>query len=240
MKKENDKTPNEITLAAFNAAEFSNKEPQRTVYTNLKEKMTDLRRHMDDVDIIWGVNSEGTNLKCDQWSLNDIELVRWKGTGEYSIGVETVYGFEYPNQRVVYLKRLLRAFTVWMQEQGYCTDLQPTLHNVFNRATNRFKTIEEAYIDFKVRVSGYCALVEDYHGRDPKRIHSLLVKLEEAWKTYPDLRFGQFMTNFFCACGRDPFYVEDDIWMKAIQAYIAGKDPGKVINDYLNKKNNRQ
>jgi len=168
MKKENDKTPNEITLAAFNAAEFSNKEPQRTVYTNLKEKMTDLRRHMDDVDIIWGVNSEGANLKCDQWSLNDIELVRWKGTGEYSIGVETVYEFEYPNQRVVYLKRLLRAFTVWMQEQGYCTELQPTLYNVFNRATNRFKTIEEAYIDFKVRVSGYCALVEDYHGRDPQ------------------------------------------------------------------------
>jgi len=126
-----------------------------------------------------------------------------------------------------------------MEEQGYHTDLQPTLYGAFNSTTNRFKTIEEAYTDFKVRVSGYCALVEDYRGRNPKRIHPLLTKLEEAWKAYPDLRFGQFMTNFFYACGRDPFYVEDDIWMEALQAYITGKDPGKTINDCLDRKYNR-
>lgn len=190
----------------------------------------------DNMEIIWGVNSEDADLECNQWSLNDIELVHWKDTGEYSVGVETVYGFEFPNQRVAYMKHLLRAFTVWMEEQEYRTDLQPTLNGAFNTKTNRFKTIEEAYMDFKVRVSGYCALVEDYHGRDPKRIDPLLAKLEDAWKAYPDLRFGQFMSNFFHKCGRDPFYVEDDVWMKAIQAYIAGKDPSKAINDYLEAK----
>ena len=189
----------------------------------------------DNMEIIWGVNSEGADLECNLWSLNDIELVRWKDTGEYSVSVETVYGFEHPNQRIAYMKQMLRAFTVWMEEKGYRTDLEPSLNNAFNFKINRFKTIEEAYMDFKVRVSGYCALVEDYRGRDPKRIDPLLAKLEVAWKAYPDLRFGQFMTNFFHACGRDPFFVEDDAWMTAIQAYIAGKDPSKVINNHLDE-----
>lgn len=106
-------------------------------------------------------------------------------------------------------------------DQKLYTDMNELMHNLNN------------YIDD-------CTIMQDYRGRDPKRIHSLLVKLEEAWKAYPDLRFGQFMTNFFYKCGRDPFYIEDDIWMEAIQAYIDGKDPGKTINDCLDRKYNRQ
>lgn len=67
--------------------------------------------------------------------------------------------------------------------------------------------------------------MQDYRGRDPQRIHPLLLKLEEAWKASPDLRFGQFITNLFQTCGRDPFYIEDDIWMETIQAYIDEKLP---------------
>lgn len=36
--------------------------------------------------------------------------------------------------------------------------------------------------------------------RDPARIDPLLEKLGEAWKKYPDMRFGQFMDNFFSVC----------------------------------------
>lgn len=133
MKKENSKTPNEVTMAAFHEAEQMEKDFHRKLYTDMKELMQDLNKH----------------------------------TGDYTI-------------------------------------------------------------------------MEEYRGRDPKRIEPLLNKLEEAWKTCPDLRFGQFMTVFFHACGRDPFYVEDDIWMKAIQAYIEGKDPGKVIDDCLDKQYNSQ
>ena len=72
--------------------------------------------------------------------------------------------------------------------------------------------------------------------RDPNRIEPLLAKVAEAWKKYPDLRFGQFMCNFFGACSRDPFYFEDDAWEVALQAYIDGKDPGSAMDAYLNDK----
>lgn len=70
--------------------------------------------------------------------------------------------------------------------------------------------------------------------RNPERIDPLLAKLGEAWKKYPDQRFGQFMANFFGTCKRDVFFPEDDVWMVAIQAYIDGKDPNKAMEDYWN------
>lgn len=72
--------------------------------------------------------------------------------------------------------------------------------------------------------------------RDPNRIDPLLSKLGEAWKKHPDQRFGQFMSNFFGMCRRDPFHPEDDEWMVAIQAVIDGKDPDKAMDDYFNQK----
>lgn len=59
--------------------------------------------------------------------------------------------------------------------------------------------------------------------RDPNRIDPLLAKLGEAWKKYPDQRFGQFVTNFFVRYGKDPFNVEDDEWMRALQEFIDGE-----------------
>ena len=72
--------------------------------------------------------------------------------------------------------------------------------------------------------------------RDPKRIDPLLAKLGEAWKKYPDQRFGQFMSNFFGACRCDPWHVEEDEWMVALQAFIDGKKPDEAMEDYLDRK----
>lgn len=47
--------------------------------------------------------------------------------------------------------------------------------------------------------------------RDPARIDPLLEKLSEAWKKHPDMRFGQFMSNFFAVCEQNAFNTEDDI-----------------------------
>ena len=68
--------------------------------------------------------------------------------------------------------------------------------------------------------------------RDPNRIDPLLAKLAEAWRKWPDQRFGQFMCNFFEACQVDPFYIEDDYWEVALQAYIDGNDPKEAIVNY--------
>lgn len=71
--------------------------------------------------------------------------------------------------------------------------------------------------------------------RDIKRIDPLLKKLGEAWKKTPDMRFGQFMVNFFSACQVDPWYYEEDVWMKALQAYIDGKNPKEAMKSYFCK-----
>lgn len=68
--------------------------------------------------------------------------------------------------------------------------------------------------------------------RDPNRIEPLLEKLAEAWRKYPDQRFGQFLTSFFSMCQHDIWHTEDDEWMVGLQAYIDGNDPDKAMEAY--------
>lgn len=72
--------------------------------------------------------------------------------------------------------------------------------------------------------------------RDAERIEPLLIKLGEAWKKHPNMRFGQFMICFFSECQYDPFVLEDDIWLEALQSYIDEKNPYDVINSCLGKR----
>ena len=50
--------------------------------------------------------------------------------------------------------------------------------------------------------------------RDPKRIKTIIKKLEKYWSENPDLRLGQIIANCVRAHdGRlncDPFYIEDE------------------------------
>ena len=43
--------------------------------------------------------------------------------------------------------------------------------------------------------------------RDVNRIPDFLKTVEEVWRKYPDMRFGQVVVNVL---GVDPFYVEDE------------------------------
>ena len=53
--------------------------------------------------------------------------------------------------------------------------------------------------------------------RDPKRIDELLNTVKTVWEQYPDMRFGQLVVNVL---GVDPFYIEDDIILKAFQNWV--------------------
>lgn len=57
--------------------------------------------------------------------------------------------------------------------------------------------------------------------RDPARIPLIWTAFERAHAIYPDWRFGQFLSNFLGWYGRDPFFPEDDDWLKIIDQYIA-------------------
>lgn len=69
--------------------------------------------------------------------------------------------------------------------------------------------------------------------RDPARIDPLLEKLGEAWKKYPDMRFGQFTDNFFSVCEQNTFNMEDDVWEVALDAFIRGERPTAAIKNYI-------
>lgn len=55
--------------------------------------------------------------------------------------------------------------------------------------------------------------------RDPSRILIFCDRLAKAWQQYPDLRFGQFLSNILTMYGKDPFYVEDEEMIEIIEKY---------------------
>lgn len=57
--------------------------------------------------------------------------------------------------------------------------------------------------------------------RDPNRIQSFCTEFTELWSKYPDLRFGQIMSNISryiqMEYRKDMFYMEEDELMKIIR-----------------------
>ena len=60
--------------------------------------------------------------------------------------------------------------------------------------------------------------------RDINRIKPFCDELAELWSQYPDLRFGQMMSNLMqhvkLTEGRDVFYMEDDEFMEVLKEYL--------------------
>lgn len=60
--------------------------------------------------------------------------------------------------------------------------------------------------------------------RDVNRIQSFCMELAELWSNWPDLRFGQFMSNVAkyvkMELGKDIFYMEEDELMKIIRQQL--------------------
>jgi len=57
--------------------------------------------------------------------------------------------------------------------------------------------------------------------RNPERIDPFLQKLNQLWKSYPDLRFGQLIENVLDhAVGTSSlFFIEDEPFSKAIDSF---------------------
>lgn len=57
--------------------------------------------------------------------------------------------------------------------------------------------------------------------RNPDRIPHIIERLQVLWETVPDWRLGQLVCNLARLIGRmDPFHVEDDKMLNAIESYI--------------------
>ena len=70
--------------------------------------------------------------------------------------------------------------------------------------------------------------------RDPNRCWLLVNKVAMLWTTVcPDWRFSQLMSNFVLWLGKDPFYIEDDEFIKKFTKYcrhICPEDKRKTFD----------
>ena len=56
--------------------------------------------------------------------------------------------------------------------------------------------------------------------RNRDRNRPFCERLAAAWERCPDMRFGQLIANAYAsACGRDPFYIEDDESLQMIESF---------------------
>ena len=59
---------------------------------------------------------------------------------------------------------------------------------------------------------------ENMRQRDIKRIRPFLNHIAEGWEKYPDLRFGQLISNVTCG-GMEIFFMEEDQMLQAIDQF---------------------
>lgn len=118
----------------------------------------------EQIEVVWG-KLAGDDLsgarKATLYTMNDIDLCFHKDIGKYTVDIETIYDFDTAVDKAAYLQGLLRAFTGWMEEQGYATDRQLSLRQAFGPQDGHYSTIEEAYMDFRLRVLGYCQAIKE-------------------------------------------------------------------------------
>ena len=117
----------------------------------------------DAMDIIWGIPSATGDIPT-----YDCELIYHKDSETYSFDIDCTYAFGEPRESVRYLRRMLKAFTKWMNENNYDVNYTFPYYDVFAdkmHADTCFKTIEGCYANFKMQVSGYAALVAGMEGK---------------------------------------------------------------------------
>lgn len=72
--------------------------------------------------------------------------------------------------------------------------------------------------------------------RDISRIEPFMNEVASIWKEkFPDWRFGQMMSNFFCAFG-DQFYYEEEELLVAFRAFANGGNPKEAVKKHMKEK----
>ena len=115
----------------------------------------------ESMKFIWGVKSWDDLCDSDAclYTMNDIDLIYLKDENKYILGLETFFQFEKEEYKIDYLKRCLDAFTKFMVDNGYNTNVKPYWMDVFTYGWNmnmHFDSIEDCYAMFKLLVNGYC------------------------------------------------------------------------------------
>lgn len=89
--------------------------------------------------------------------LTDFSLTYYPASNDYSMSLETIYGFNNQESVKCYLQGNLDQFTAWMEQNGHDTNKEISLWQIFEHGDgmkNHYRSVEEAYAVFKLLVNG--------------------------------------------------------------------------------------
>lgn len=117
---------------------------------------------------IWGVmDTDNIIHQSYQYpcalTMNDIEIFYDREAKEYTLGLETAYGFiDGKHGEIKHLEHLLDCFKEYMQQNNFDTEYEYRFF--LSKPYNLFKaeTIPELYTSFRIFVEGYKALYREH------------------------------------------------------------------------------
>lgn len=126
----------------------------------LYEDYEDNEYNIGSLKHIWGVQSwdDLSGKNSNLYSMNDIEITYDRKTRLYMLSIETHYIHNDQSSVCEYLNDLLDAFTYFMDENGYEKKFEFPFFCGSPVITTAAKSIEELYTNFRLFVSGYCAI----------------------------------------------------------------------------------
>jgi len=109
---------------------------------------------------IWGIKSgdDLTDYDAGFFTMTDFDIIYDGKTNTYSMGVETIWGFEDKQAEKNYIKGIYEKLTAWMISNEYNTDKELNCDDVFCEGFNirtKFKLIEDLYSTFKFLAKGF-------------------------------------------------------------------------------------
>lgn len=124
--------------------------------------------NLGPLKFIWGVKSGDCLVHgdADLNTMNDLDITFNRDTGKYTLGIETIYYFDSKQYECEYYKELLDKFTQYMHYNGL--KIRKKYNPIFWGSEFNFEadTIEDLYIQFKIFVIGYCAVLEELNDDD--------------------------------------------------------------------------
>lgn len=112
---------------------------------------------------------------------------------------------------------------VFANEQ-YCPN-KLVYHKMMVALENQKRVLAEEFaVKLQPTIKDHEEMRENFNKpRDSNRMDGFFNKLKMEWIKEPDWRFGQLMYNFFAESG-DPFYWEEDIFIKRLQEYMGPRN----------------
>lgn len=143
---------------------------KQTIYVKkYKKKYPDYiddKYNVGPLKFVWGIKSSDCFISGDAnaYTMNDIEIDYDRENKQYMLSFETIYWFKTKQDECEYYKWLLDKFTQYMNDNKLSTTQYWSCVIISNTGINfRAGTIEELYIQFKIFVIGYCAVLQEDH-----------------------------------------------------------------------------